>query len=406
MRKTKILYISYDSALEPIPQSQVIPYLKGLSEEGYVFHWLSYEKASSLVSKAMRDELKQELIKHNIFWHSLPYYKRPYFVAKIFNILCGLIVSSFLVLKYDISIIHCRSEVASVIGMAAKAFFRKKIIYDRRGFMAEDYVEGGMWKGRDSLLYKLLIYIDIKLLSHSDKIVILTHKMKDWLTIHRPMTEDKISVIPSCVDLSRFNFSNNGTIKAELGFEKKFMFVYTGSLGTWYLLSDMIDFFIIAKKYIPNAHFLILTMNEEIAENIIKAKKVKISNFTIKHVPFKDVPKFLQCSEAAVCFIKPVLSKFASSPTKLAEFLASGIPVIMNSGIGDSDEILERERAGVIVKDFNNDDYRKSVNDLLLLINEKEVLKKRCTETANKYFSLDDGIAKYSKIYKDLLWKG
>jgi glycosyltransferase involved in cell wall biosynthesis len=260
-----------------------------------------------------------------------------------------------------------------------------------------------MWKDRDSLLYKLLIYIDTKLLSYSDKIVILTYKMKDWLMIHRPVTEDKISVIPSCVDLSRFNFRNNGTIKAELGFEKKFLFVYTGSLGTWYLLSDMIDFFIIAKERIPNAHFLILTMNKEIAENIIKAKKVKLSDFTIKHVPFKDVPKFLQCSETAVCFIKPVLSKFASSPTKLAEFLASGIPVVMNSGIGDSDEILERERVGVVINNFNIHDYRRSIDDLLSLLDEKEDLKKRCVESAKKYFSLNDGVAKYSKIYQALL---
>lgn len=403
MKKVKVLYISYDSALEPIPQSQVIPYLKELSKKGYVFHWLSFEKMSHPDLKEKRDRLAQDLRKYNIIWHPLTYYKRPYLIAKIFNIFCGVIVSSIYILRNKISIIHCRSEVASVIGLTVKFIFRKKMIYDRRGFMAEDYVEGGMWKTRKSFLYKLLIFVDNKLLLYSDRIVILAHKMKDWLAINRPWVRDKITVIRCCVDVSRFDSNNNSKMKAELGLQDKFLFVYSGSLGTWYLLDNMIDFFKSTKKYIPNAHFLILTMSDHrIAKDIIKKKNVKVDDFTIKTILFDEVPKFLQCADSSICFIKPVISKLASSPTKLAEFLASGIPVVINSGIGDCDEILQSEKIGVVVKDFTNEEYRQSVDRLLLLINEKESLRKRCIESARKYFSLSDGVAKYKEIYQAL----
>lgn len=404
--KTKVLYISYDSALEPIPQSQVIPYLRELSKEGYIFHWLSFDKTIFFDLKNAKKKLKQNLQKYNIFWHSLAYLKRPYLFAKLINIICGIIVSSFYILKNNIEIIHCRSEVASVIGITVKLIFGKKMIYDRRGFMAEDYVEGGMWKGRQSLLYKLLIFIDNKLLLYSDSVVVLTHKMKDWLIINRPWVKDKITVIPSCVDFSRFNLLKNEESKVKLGFDGKFLFVYSGSLGTWYLLDSMIDFFITAKKIIPNAHFLILTMsNPQIAKEIIKAKDARNDDFTIKEVPFEEVPDYLSCADSSLCFIKPVISKVASSPTKLAEFLASGIPVIINSGIGDCDEILQREKIGVIVNNFTIDSYQKSINNLLLLLKEKETLRNRCINSAKKYFLLNDGVIKYKGIYQTLTKK-
>lgn len=402
MKIAKVLYISYDSALEPIPQSQVIPYLRELSKYGYIFHWLSFDKTSTLGFKKKIKKMKEHLIKNDIFLHSLAYYRRPYLISKLFNILTGVFVSFFYVLKYDISFIHCRSEVASLIGIIIKTIFRKKILYDRRGFMAEDYVEGGMWKSRVSFLYKLLIFIDNRLLLYSDEVIVLTHKMKDWLISNRPWTINKIKVIPCCVDFSRFIY-NNGSIKNELGLKGKFLFVYSGSLGTWYLLNEMIDFFITAKKIIPNAHFLILTISDQgIAKNAIERKKAKIEDFTIKCAPFEEVHRFLQDVDASICFIKPVISKIASSPTKLAEFLASGIPVVINSGIGDCDEIIKKENIGVIVKDFTNDDYEVSVHNLLLLMRENSVLKNKCIESARKYFSLGNGVAKYNEIYKTL----
>lgn len=403
MKKITIFYISYDGALEPIPQSQVIPYLKELSKEGFIFHWLSFDKPNPEDFKR-KEELRQDLLRHGIFWHSLTYYRRPYLMAKIFNILCGIMITSFYVLKYNIPVVHCRSEVSATIGSIVKLIFRRKVIYDRRGFMAEDYVEGGMWRSRKSFLYKLLIFIDNTLLRFSDRIVVLTYKMKDWLITNRSVARDKITVIPCCVDLSKFADLQNTRLRAQLGFNGKFIFAYSGSLGTWYLMEQMIDFFLIVKQSIPKAHFLVLTMSDHLlAKNIFRKKSIDADDFTILSVIPNDIPKFVHCADAAICFIKPVLSKVASSPTKFAEFLASGIPIVINSGIGDCDEVVERDRVGIIIRNFSHPDYKNCTNQLLSLMEEKEALKKRCAETARKYFSLTDGAKKYNSVYQSLM---
>ncbi len=59
-----ILYLSYDGMTDPLGQSQVLPYLKGLSKEGYHIHLLSYEKEDRY--KEYSDKIRQICNEANI----------------------------------------------------------------------------------------------------------------------------------------------------------------------------------------------------------------------------------------------------------------------------------------------------------------------------------------------------
>ena len=48
----KVLYITYDGMTDPLGQSQVLPYLVGLSEKGYKFTILSFEKKERLCPRS------------------------------------------------------------------------------------------------------------------------------------------------------------------------------------------------------------------------------------------------------------------------------------------------------------------------------------------------------------------
>ena len=39
-----VLYLSYDGMTDPLGQSQVLPYIIGLSQEGFQFTLISFEK--------------------------------------------------------------------------------------------------------------------------------------------------------------------------------------------------------------------------------------------------------------------------------------------------------------------------------------------------------------------------
>jgi glycosyltransferase involved in cell wall biosynthesis len=402
-----ILCISYDGATEPIPQSQVLSYLRQIDKKGMQFFWLSFEKKKSTLRSAReREVFKKELIRNNIRWSGLSYHKRPYILAKIFDILCGVFYASYLVIRYKIKIVHGRGEVSSFIGYILKRIFKLKFIYDRRGYMAEDYVEGGMWRSREGLFYRLLNGIDQTLLKSCDSVVVLTERIRRILIEADEELAKKIHTIPCCVDLQRFRYDNKNTsdLRDQLKLNEKFIFVYPGSLGTWYMLDEMIDFFKYSKVKIANAHFLILTMSDHrIAKEAIARKGQQLADFTILNIPFSEIHSYICLADIALIFIKPIFSKLSSSPTKFAECLACGLPVVINSNIGDCDGLVKTNRIGSIVEGFNPEPYKNSFDELTRLLEKKQELRQRCRKAAEEYYSLDEGAARYSSIYSKLL---
>jgi len=59
-----------------------------------------------------------------------------------------------------------------------------------------------------------------------------------------------------------------------------------------------------------------------------------------------DVAAALRDADAGLSFVKPCVSKLASSPTKIGEYLAIGLPVVSTTGIGDIDQLLSGCRFG------------------------------------------------------------
>ena len=115
-----------------------------------------------------------------------------------------------------------------------------------------------------------------------------------------------------------------------------------------------------------------------------------------------EVPKLISQMDASIFFIKPSFSKQGSAPTKLAELLGCGIPCLVNSGVGDMAQIINSEKVGVALEKFENHELRNGLIKLISLTKEKDI-EKRCIEAAHKFFSLEDGVLKYKKIYKELI---
>src|SRR6266849_4564180 len=88
----RVLYISYNGMLDPLGQSQVIPYLKELSREGVRFTLLSFEgpKAYGREGIERSEKLRAELASSQIDWHWLRYHKRPSLPATSYDVLAGI----------------------------------------------------------------------------------------------------------------------------------------------------------------------------------------------------------------------------------------------------------------------------------------------------------------------------
>jgi glycosyltransferase involved in cell wall biosynthesis len=178
---------------------------------------------------------------------------------------------------------------------------------------------------------------------------------------------------------------------------------YVGSLGGWYLTDEMIRLFCIARAIDPDLHFLILTQTPTEAEAALSRSGVDARAFSVATVHPREVPACLLAADFGISFIKPAPSKVSSSPTKVGEYLASGLPVLANRGVGDVDAIIERHHVGVLIEDFSDRSYREAAASMFALVAQDSEVKRRCRRAAEEELSLERvGVPRYLAVYRRL----
>src|SRR5260370_42671157 len=125
----------------------------------------------------------------------------------------------------------------------------------------------------------------------------------------------------------------------------------------------MADLFAELASQKSNWHFLWLTTGPaDLIRKLMTERNIDASRYTIRSVASSDVPSYLSASDAGVAFYKPALSRLATSPVKLTGDLACGLPIIINSGIGDSDALVTGEGIGALVTRFDQEEYARAVS--------------------------------------------
>ncbi|MCE3278823.1 MAG: glycosyltransferase family 4 protein [Bacteroidetes bacterium] len=405
----KVLYISYDGMTDPLGQSQVMPYLCGLALKGYEITILSCEKKERF--KKHNEYIAKALNTASVNWIPVPYSTLPSFLSKQLNLFRLQKKAYEFCKKNNPFIVHCRSYMAALIGLKIKNKFGSKFIFDMRGFWADERIDGRIWDLNNFIqkrLYSFFKKKELEFLQKADMTISLTKHAKDeihsWPSINKSSV--KIEVIPCCADFDLFSrqniqISDVNKIREKLNISKNdFVVTYLGSVGTWYMLDEMIDFFKELIQRRTSAKFLFITLDDsELIYQKAISKNILPQSIIICPAMRNEVPLLLSLSSVSLYFIKPFYSKMASSPTKTAEIMGLGIPIITNTGIGDSDDILIESKGGLLIKDFSAEEYNLAIDNLDQLIFAD---KQQIINTAYKYFSLNKGIDHYANVYQNL----
>jgi glycosyltransferase involved in cell wall biosynthesis len=395
----RTLYICYFGLREPLVQTQVLPYLRELSGAGVGVRLLTFEPDMRRRWPARELEAERaRLAAEGVEWFCLPYHSRPSVPATAYDILRGAWFATRMARRDGLDALHARAHVPAAMVLLARGLLRARVrfVFDIRGLMAEEYADAGVWSER-SLPYRAVKRLERAAVRRADRIVVLTRRMRDWLVAERLAPAEKITVIPCCVDFSRYAASDEGA-----GGER-FEVVYAGSVTGLYMLEEMGRFFAELRAQEPRAFLRILTTSSrELAAGVLRSAGVRDEDFWVGGVPAAEVPRYLRGARLGLSFRKPTFSQIAASPTKIPEYLAAGLPVVSNSGIGDTDLLLASERVGVLVREFRREEYVRAAAEALALASEPGV-RERCVTAALTHFDLKTvGGALYSEVYRGL----
>jgi len=398
----KALYLSHTGMTEPLGKSQVIPYLRGLARAGWQIDLVAFEPAGT----PDRDiaQVKEELAADRIGFHWTRRSGSHAMAVKVVESLraFGELVARSLAGRPRI--VHARSYLPGAVAYSLASLSPgTRFIFDCRGLLGDEYVDFGHWS-RSSLKYKILKRVERQLFSRADAVVVLTARLKRWLAdeVHYTPPELPVEVVPCCVDLERFRIDDAARTKAraQLQAGDRFVLTYAGNLGSWYCEDEMARLFAAVRRRRPSLFAVFTRADPQRLKAALRGAGVAETDVIIQPVAPRDMPAMLSAGDAAVSFARPLFSKIASSPVKMAEYLALGLPMVLNRGIGDFDSLLPTTDALVDAGALSPDDLERAAERVLAL--RYPEVNKQARATAETHFSLDDGIARYRRLYERL----
>lgn len=400
------LYLCYYNITEPLVQTQVVAYLRELAQHGFEIHLLTFEKEQ--LDPSQRDRIRDTLRSAGITWYALRYHSWPSLPATFFDIVRGAVKALSVCVKSEIRIVHGRSHVGATVALIVKRLYGARMIFDMRGLLAEEYADAGRWAST-GVKYRVTKATERMLFRNADAVVMLTQKIKKALVATEPSLERRageIEVIPCCTDANRFERgrAQRAVERERRGWEGKRVLIYVGKLGPWYPAEAMVRFLSVAREQNRRWFFQVLTQSDpRPMKRALQDARVPLEAYAIDSVEPEQTPVVLGAADAGISFLSRPYSKQACSPTKVAEYLAAGLPVVSTPGIGDCDEILASGKLGVLVETLDEVGYGRAARALTALLEDPDT-PSVCQEFARRELSLEAvGGPRYARVYSRLL---
>ena len=316
--------------------------------------------------------------------------------------------------RYDL--VHCRSYIPAQVGLMLKTRARPapKLVFDMRGFWADEKAEVGAWP-QNRLPFRAIYHyfkgVEERLVRGSDAIVSLTEagraEIESWPAYRGAPAPPPITVIPCCVDTNHFPMATQAdkrAAKAALGLPPDAPVLgYLGAIGGWYMVDEMLAFFAGLKRRRPEARMLFVTRSHpDTVVPKLAAHGLAPDDILMRSAQRHEVPGLLAAMDLGLSFIKPTYAKTASSPTKQAEYLACGVPIVTNDRIGDNRTLIGPAPGCAVLEDLQPDTLERAAAETEFGEGDEVALDARAQALrahAVEHFDLKVGGARYGAIY-------
>jgi glycosyltransferase involved in cell wall biosynthesis len=362
-----VSYLSIDSVQEGVGASQIKMMLFELAKSDLRLNLITFEK------NRPDPQVSIDFENSGIVWTPIPFKMSGSFggLKRVYDLQRVVGASN---------VLHCRSDLPSLAGILSN---QGPVLWDIRSLWKEQRKQMNPSQVNAAVSLSLKS-IEQYVAKNAIGMNTLTNAVVPILE-NRHKTLPKISsVIPTCVDLKKFAFK-----PFPIG---KFRMLISGNLNGNYDVDRLNRFIIEIKK---------LTELEVVWATDVNISKIKPIHDIKVNVGHDEMPDLVASSHFGVAILQQsdFVSLTAAMPTKIAEFLAVGRPVVLNSGIGDFDHILQKRNAGLT---FSPNIKLSEISIELIDLLTNQNTPRECRKIAEEFFDITIGAKQYLDIYSKL----
>ncbi len=328
-------------------------------------------------------------------------------VMRLNLLLCGVVLR-LLHIVIGFRIVHAQSHSAAYIAAVAKGFGAQfKMLFDAHGADVEERVlrgqltEGSWLHGRFRSAENLAV-------RYSDALVSVTNTLQLFLSSQSGYSPEHKSVVPCFVDEPaelRVVVERRSVMREKLGMAGRIVLGYLGSFATWQAIDEMITLFRSCVQMLDQVHILIISTSRERFAEALRLARIPGDRYTILAMPHAEVPHVLPAMDLGVLLRHDSIVNRVACPTKFAEYLASGVPVLVTEVLEDMASLAQAKSVGLVWPDPEPSPARTT--ELLASIGavmaDRRNVADRCQRVAREAFGQHSGQEKYIELYSTLV---
>jgi hypothetical protein len=206
--------------------------------------------------------------------------------------------------------------------------------------------------------------VERRILVESDAVICVSRNLREVMVRRyslSPRQAERLHVIPTLASHQKFHFDSakRDRTRRDLGLQDRFVVVYSGNLrGRWQVPEKLVEAFGFIRQVRPTAFFLILAPKADhgCLEPLLSSAGLSSGEARLLACSHEQVVDHLCAGDIGLLLRDRHPMNEVAAPGKFAEYVLSGLPIVLTEGIGDFSAQMGGSELACVLPDLTDTD--------------------------------------------------
>lgn len=320
-------------------------------------------------------------------------------IVNYFSFTLMVLLNLFEIARYKAVVVYSNPPILPWIASWAKVLFGTKLIFVAYDLYPEvATVTNTLREG--NMICRLMNHINKVVYRRADHVVALSSEMKDYIAANRPISADKITVIPNWYPDGGEDASNREENRFAELVGDRFVVSYFGNMGTMQDMQTILG--AIRKMQEENVFFLFAGHGNKMKALKKITEEENIPNIQIcEFLHGQDFKDALAISDCALVSLEKGATGLCC-PSKTYSYMMQGLPLLAVMDEGDIVRDIEAG-AGAWVRNGESDRLADAIRAMREDPQKHAQMRKTCREIYLNHYTTEICTQKYVTLFQKMM---